>query len=189
MTRENMRLVQTGLKGLGHDPGPLDGIWGARTEGAAVALIRARSPAVVLPVPDPVPAIVADWRVFDAADKTQGLHPKLLAVLVHAAQRSDVGFDVIEGVRTAARQRQLVAQGASKTLNSRHLTGHAADLWPIDPATGQRATIDDKLLWALLRRIAAHVKASAKDLGVMIEWGGDWGWDAPHFQLNRKQFP
>jgi peptidoglycan L-alanyl-D-glutamate endopeptidase CwlK len=134
-------------------------------------------------------AIVADWREFDAKDKVQGLHPRLLAVLNRAAGISPVGFDVIEGVRTLARQRELVARGASKTMNSRHLTGHAADLWPIDPKTGKRAANEDKLLWALLTEIAGHVKVAAKDLGTMIEWGGDWGWDAPHFQLNRKQFP
>ncbi|RGP38007.1 TIGR02594 family protein [Pseudotabrizicola alkalilacus] len=38
-TRESIRLVQTGLKGLGHDPGPLDGIWGKRTEGAMRAML------------------------------------------------------------------------------------------------------------------------------------------------------
>lgn len=37
----SLRMIQTGLKGLGHDPGPLDGIWGKRTEAALRALLIA----------------------------------------------------------------------------------------------------------------------------------------------------
>lgn len=178
--------IQRALAAHGYDPGRPDGKWGPRTRGAVQALLAAEGQAGRAA---PAPVIAADWRNFDAADKTQGLHPRLLAVLQLAAQRSEVGFDVIEGLRTRARQEQLFKQGASRTMNSRHLTGHAADLWPIDPATGKRAANNDKLLWDLLRRIAAEVKTAAKELGVMIEWGGDWGWDAPHFQLNRVQYP
>jgi len=113
-----------------------------------------------------------------------------------------VPFTVIEGVRTAERQAELVKAGASKTTNSRHLTGHAVDLWPLDPATGKALPSDaaypagsraakqaSDRLWADLRAIAGVVKAVAKDRGVNIEWGGDWGWDAPHFQLNRAAYP
>ena len=138
----------------------------------------------------------------DGVEKLDGVHKALAAVVYAAAIRSDVPFTVIEGLRTAARQKQLVAAGASKTNDSRHLTGHAVDLWPLDPVTGKRLPSDaafprgsadakaaDARLWADLRRIAATMKAVAKDQGVQIEWGGDWGWDAPHFQLNRKAYP
>ena len=138
----------------------------------------------------------------DGVEKLDGVHKTLAAVVYAAAIRSDVPFTVIEGLRTAARQKQLVAAGASKTNDSRHLTGHAVDLWPLDPATGKRLPSDaafprgsadakaaDARLWADLRKIAATVKAVAKDQGVQVEWGGDWGWDAPHFQLNRKAYP
>ena len=118
----------------------------------------------------------------------------ILADLIReASARCETPFTVIEGLRTAERQRQLVAAGASKTLNSRHLTGHAVDLWPLDPATGKALPAGTKTaearLWADLRAIAAVVKAVAKERGVLIEWGGDWGWDAPHFQLNRTAYP
>lgn len=86
----------------------------------------------------------------------------------------------------------LVASGASKTQNSRHLTGHAADLWPLT-VDGKRlpagTAAAEARLWADLRIIATHIKTAAKELGVLIEWGGDWGWDAPHFQLNRVAYP
>ena len=110
-----------------------------------------------------------------------------------ASLKCDVPFTVIEGLRSKERQRELVARGASKTQNSRHLTGHAVDLWPLDLETlkplpaGNKAAEDR--LWADLRVIAGVVKAEAARTGVMVEWGGDWGWDAPHFQLNRQAFP
>lgn len=183
MTEATMHF-QRGCLAAGLDPGPLDGLRGPRTEAAVRRWLDGASAVAAKP-----PVIAASWRDFDARDKISGLHPALLALLKAAAQESPIGFDVIEGLRTKERQAQLVAQGASKTLNSRHLTGHAADLWPIDPATGNRAVNDDALLWSLLRQIAAVVKRIAKERGIQIEWGGDWGWDAPHFQLNRAGYP
>jgi peptidoglycan LD-endopeptidase CwlK len=121
----------------------------------------------------------------------RGVHPALVGLVGEAAKRLEMQFDVIEGVRTIERQRELVARGASKTMNSRHLTGHAVDLWPMKD--GKRLPAGTKeaeaALWAALRVIAATVKQVAKERGVMIEWGGDWGWDAPHFQLNRAAYP
>lgn len=135
-------------------------------------------------------------------DRLAGVHAALVDVIVEASARCSIPFTVIEGLRTPERQRQLVAAGASKTQDSRHLTGHAVDLWPFDPATGRplpsdaafkrgsaQAKAASERLWADLRAIAVAVKEVAKAKGVMIEWGGDWGWDAPHFQLNRKQYP
>ncbi len=62
-----------------------------------------------------------------------GIHPDLRRVIDRALQDSSLDFVVIEGLRTRTRQRQLVASGASKTLDSRHITGHAVDLVPIGP--------------------------------------------------------
>ncbi|WP_139238526.1 M15 family metallopeptidase, partial [Yersinia ruckeri] len=40
-------------------------------------------------------------------------------------------------------------------------------------------------------QIAAAFKQAAKDVGVPIEWGGDWKTlkDGPHFQLPHKDYP
>jgi len=62
-----------------------------------------------------------------------GIHPDLRRVIDRALLDSPLDFVVIEGLRTKERQKQLVASGASKTMNSRHLTGHAVDLVPIGP--------------------------------------------------------
>lgn len=122
----------------------------------------------------------------------RGIHPDLRRVLDLALQTSDVDFVVIEGLRTQERQRQLVDQGFSKTMNSRHLTGHAVDLWPVDPKTGKMVNgRDNARLWALYPKIAEAMKSAAADLQVELRWGGDWKKfkDGPHFELDRNEYP
>ncbi len=114
-----------------------------------------------------------------------GIHPDLRRVIDRALQDSPLDFVVIEGLRTKERQKQLVAQGASKTMNSRHLTGHAVDLVPIGP--NGKAAFD----WPLYDRLGPAVKEAAAKEGISITWGGDWSSfrDGPHFELNRKVYP
>lgn len=116
--------------------------------------------------------------------RLQGVHPDLVRVIQTAAERSPLVFTVLEGLRTAARQRQLVASGASQTLNSRHLTGHAVDIAPV---LGGKISWD----WPLYHRLAPIVKRAALDEGVPIEWGGDWRKfkDGPHWQLPFGRYP
>jgi peptidoglycan L-alanyl-D-glutamate endopeptidase CwlK len=115
----------------------------------------------------------------------QGIHPDLRRVLDRALQDSALDFVVIEGLRTKERQKQLVASGASKTLNSRHITGHAVDLLPIGP--NGKAAFD----WPLYNQLGPAIKAAAAKEGVAIVWGGDWKSfkDGPHFELDRKVYP
>jgi peptidoglycan LD-endopeptidase CwlK len=114
-----------------------------------------------------------------------GIHPDLRRVIDRALEISPLDFIVIEGLRTQARQKQLVASGASKTMNSRHLTGHAVDLLPIGP--------DGKaeFAWPLYDILGPAVEQAADDVGVQIVWGGRWRSfrDGPHFELDRKFYP
>ena len=121
----------------------------------------------------------------------KGIHPDLRRVMDRALQESPVDFIVIEGLRTVERQKTLVAEGKSRTMNSRHLTGHAVDLWPIDPATGRGAVSNDSVLWPLYHQLAPAVKLAAQREGVQITWGGDWKSfrDGPHFELERNAYP
>lgn len=114
-----------------------------------------------------------------------GIHPDLRRVIDRALQESPLDFIVIEGLRTKERQKKLVATGASKTMNSRHLTGHAVDLVPIG-ANG-KAAFD----WPLYHQLGPAVKAAAEAEGVAIVWGGDWSSfaDGPHFELDREVYP
>ena len=114
----------------------------------------------------------------------KGIHPDLRRVIDRALQESPLDFIVIEGLRTMQRQRELYASGASKTMNSRHLTGHAVDLLPIGKDGAAFA-------WPLYDKLGPAVKAAADAEGVKITWGGDWAKfrDGPHFQLDWDAYP
>ena len=116
--------------------------------------------------------------------RLKGVHPALVGVIEAAILTTPVDFMVTEGLRTATRQASLVRAGASRTLNSRHLTGHAVDIAALVEGTVRWD-------WPLYPRIADAIKAAAKAEGVALVWGGDWPRlrDGPHFELDRKVYP
>ena len=124
--------------------------------------------------------------------KLKGVHPDLVAVVEKAISLSEVDFTVLEGLRTFERQEQLFRTGKSKTMNSRHLTGHAVDLapWPLNGDFDEDGilNIED---WDAYYPIADAMKKAAKALGIAIEWGGDWKTfkDGPHYQLPFSEYP
>lgn len=141
----------------------------------------------------------------------KGVHPDLVAVVKRAIVLTVQDFSVHDGIRTLAEQQRLVAAGASQTLDSRHITGHAVDLVPY---------INGKLRWEWppIYRIADAVRVAARENGTPIRWGGAWdvdftdstaspedlvsGYvgrrrksglrafiDGPHFELPRASYP
>lgn len=132
--------------------------------------------------------------------RLEGVHPDLVRVVKKAAAMSDLDFTVLEGLRTLDRQKQLMANGATKTMNSRHLTGHAVDLAPM---------LDGKVSWdwPLYHRLAEIVRAASLETKIPIRWGGTWKLlsaltgpitsknlsrsfpDGPHFELPRASYP
>lgn len=114
----------------------------------------------------------------------EGVNPDLVRVVRRAIALSDIDFVVTEGLRTEERQAELVKAGASKTMNSRHITGHAVDLAPI--IAGQV-----RWDWPPFHELARAMKQAAAAEGVAIVWGGDWRTfkDGPHFELDRKAYP
>jgi len=140
-----------------------------------------------------------------------GVHPDLVAVVKRAIEITIQDFSVHDGLRTPEEQRKLVKAKASRTQNSRHLTGHAVDLVPY---------VNGKLRWELdlTYSIADAVRVAAKELGIPIIWGGAWNVlltaqddppgdlvedyvasrkregkqsfiDGPHFELPRNLYP
>lgn len=116
-------------------------------------------------------------------DNLVGVHPLLCDVVHEAIKLSTVDFAVIEGVRTVERQKELVAAGASRTMNSKHITGHAVDLAAF---VGGQLRWD----WPLYNKIALAMKQAAHEQGITLVWGGDWKSfaDGPHFEIDPKKY-
>jgi peptidoglycan L-alanyl-D-glutamate endopeptidase CwlK len=132
--------------------------------------------------------------------RLEGVHPDLVRVVKKAAAMSPLDFTVLEGLRTVDRQRQLMASGATRTMNSRHLTGHAVDLAPM---IGGTVRWD----WPLYHQLADIVRSASIAESVPIRWGGTWKLlstisgpitakvlsrtfpDGPHFELPRVNYP
>lgn len=126
--------------------------------------------------------------------RLENVHPDLVAIVHKAAELTDTPFMVVEGLRDIERQKKLVASGASTTMRSRHLTGHAVDLAAfIDMDGSGDFTKPDNIRWdwPLAGKIAAIMKTAAFQLNTPLEWGGDWVSfkDGPHFQLPWKDYP
>lgn len=96
-----------------------------------------------------------------------GVHPALVAVVRRAILTTEIDFGVHEGVRTLERQRKLLASGASRTLESYHLTGDAVDLVPY---------VDGDLRWEhdLCNEVARAMSEASDRLGVRLVWGRVW---------------
>lgn len=117
-------------------------------------------------------------------ERLQGVHPDLVKIVRRALQLSTVDFSVVEGLRSLARQRELVADGKSRTLRSRHITGHAVDLYPVSRAGAEWVRQDFEL-------VVQAMKQAAAELGLPLECGHDWRSfaDSPHHQLPALAYP
>lgn len=116
--------------------------------------------------------------------RLRDVHPDLQKVVRRALELSKTDFSVAEGVRSYARQKELFDTGKSRTMNSRHLTGHAVDLYPARKAGAEWEREDFAELADAMRRASVA-------LGIPIEWGGDWKsfQDCPHWQLPTRVYP
>jgi len=126
------------------------------------------------------------------ADKSLLLkaHPDLRKVVERCAVITDMPFRIGETARTKEQQIKNVAKGVSQTLKSRHIV--SAD--GLSRAVDLLACPDGKSVtwsWPPYFKLAAAMKRAANDVGVKIEWGGDWKTfkDGPHFQLPWKLYP
>ncbi len=111
------------------------------------------------------------------AGKLKGVDPRLIGMM-DFLQSEGFNFGISEGLRDRDTQRRYVSEGKSKTMNSKHLTGHAVDIHMLDDQG--RAIWDE----AAYKPIGAAAKRYAAENNLPFTWGGDWGWDSVHFQLN-----
>jgi peptidoglycan L-alanyl-D-glutamate endopeptidase CwlK len=111
-----------------------------------------------------------------STDNLVGVHPDLVRVVKRALELSEVDFTVIEGLRTKERQAELLKQGFTRTMNSRHIIGQAVDIVPLPVDWNNKARFG---------LVAAAMKKAAAEFGVKITWGGDFKTfvDLPHYQI------
>lgn len=105
---------------------------------------------------------------------------RLQEIVTKAREIAGVNFVVGSGKRDETQQKRAVELGWSKTMDSKHKKGNAADIWVLDE-NGQ-VTFADK---AAYKKVATAMKQVAQELGYDLEWGGDWKSfkDIPHFEI------
>jgi|TARA_R100000482_G_scaffold124814_1_gene79195 peptidoglycan L-alanyl-D-glutamate endopeptidase CwlK len=99
-------------------------------------------------------------------ERLRGVDARLINVLNELIKMMDV--TVIEGLRSAERQKELLAKGATKVKYSKHMEGKAVDIapYPIDWEDRDR-----------FYYMGGMVRGIGKQLGIDIRFGGDWDSD------------
>lgn len=116
--------------------------------------------------------------------KLEGVHEDLVKLCYKALEYSDVDFGITQGMRTEEQQKELVNKGASQTMNSRHLTGHAVDIICYVGGKGSWH-------WPLYVKVYEAFRKASLEMNIPLEWGGNWVTikDGPHFQLPWTYYP
>ena len=108
-------------------------------------------------------------------DNLKGVDIQLVCLVVETLRKGGQDFAVTDGVRTIEEQAELVSRGASKTMNSKHLTGHAVDIVPY---------YNGKVRWEwpLIYPMIRDVWYAANKYNTPLRWGGVW--DRPFLSLD-----
>lgn len=108
------------------------------------------------------------------------LHPyvkqQALAVLA-TCEEEGLNVDIFETIRTEERQKWLVSNGKSKTMNSYHRLGMAVDF--------VFKTKSGNWTWRVAKEKWDRLAAIMEDHGFYSLWKRK-GWDGPHGQVNLK---
>jgi peptidoglycan L-alanyl-D-glutamate endopeptidase CwlK len=114
--------------------------------------------------------------------KLKEVHPHIQELVKSAIDLSTIDFGISEGMRTRDRQQILYDTGKSQTMNSRHLTGHAVDVY---------AWKDGAVSWEFedYETINIAFGKASKLTNIPYVWGGSWKSfkDGPHFELMREK--
>ncbi len=188
MQETTIKNLQATMKRNGFYDGIVDGIWGNQSHAGFYAMAEAAvhcqahseiEPEPVNDEPKPVDS-KGQYKLSDnSLSRLDGLHPDLVKVVKRAIDITTIDFSVGEGLRSITRQKELYAKGSTTTMNSRHLTGHAVDLFAIDESGS--VTWDWDYYWPIVEAM----ENAAKELGISIEAGARWKTfpDGPHYQL------
>jgi len=99
-------------------------------------------------------------------ERLKGVDVRLVNVLNELIKMMDV--TIIEGLRSAERQKELLAKGATKVKYSKHMEGKAVDLAPYPIDWENR----DGFYY-----MGGMIRGIAKQMGINIRFGGDWDSD------------
>lgn len=116
------------------------------------------------------------------------VRPELVALCLATIADSTIDFTIIDGVRSIEEQKINLRKGFSKTMRSRHLTGHAIDFAPLKKVMGKDVPDwEDEKSFGI---IAALFCKKADEMGIRIVSGWrDWKWDLGHIQLDWRAYP
>ena len=99
-------------------------------------------------------------------ERLKGVDARLVNVLNELIKIMDV--TIIEGVRSAERQAELLEKGATKVKYSRHMEGNAVDLAPYPIDWNNR----DGFYY-----MGGMIRGIAQQMGLKVRFGGDWDSD------------
>jgi len=141
--------------------------------------------------------------MLDPHNLLSQVHPDLVKV-INAASQTPQPFQVIYGIRTLAEEKQLVLEGFSQTLHSRHLPdSHYNNLaMAVDIGVFVNGVYlgSGPTVAVVYTAVSKQVLAAAQELGIDVQWGGqavgawvdgvvshfqDWG----HYQLDPAKYP
>ncbi|MEG0151656.1 MAG: hypothetical protein RR744_00555 [Cellulosilyticaceae bacterium] len=94
----------------------------------------------------------------------------------------DVDWGVFESKRDLETQRRYVREGASKTMNSKHIPDKDGIVRAVDivPYVNGGYNWDIKYFDDIISKIKNTASVLYPET---FEFGYDWGWDAPHIQI------
>ena len=120
--------------------------------------------------------------IKNSEENLKTVKPEMQEIVRRAQELAGVKFVVGSGARDKEKQKVAVELGWSKTLDSEHADGNAADIWVLDD-NGQITFKDE----ARYKQVAEAMLQAAEELGYEIDWGGNWKKfkDIPHFELKR----
>lgn len=102
-------------------------------------------------------------------NRLNGVDKRLVDLAKQVAKITPICFQITEGIRTKEKQEQLVKEGKSKTLNSKHLQGLAVDIMSCKEGYSQAKDIF--ILVGLFIAVA-------KQLNIKIKVGALWDYNS-----------
>lgn len=114
-------------------------------------------------------------------ERLKGVDERLALLVGYTLAISKIDFFISEGLRTTETQQEYFKNGNSKldgiNKKSKHQLGKAIDVYY---TCWTNKDSDNDPRW---KELIDTFKLAAKQLGLNLTFGYDWGWDKPHIEL------